>query len=79
MKLPLISLLENAGVKISRAEERITAVLADAVVAARLAVEAGAPLLKITRTIFDTKDRSVEHLVALYPPDRYQYSVSLGP
>jgi GntR family transcriptional regulator len=79
MRLPLISLLENAGVTISRAEERITAVLADPAVASRLAVEAGAPLLMITRTVFDTSDRSVEHLAALYPPDRYQYSVSLGP
>jgi GntR family transcriptional regulator len=79
MKRPLISLLENTGVTISRAEERITAVLADAVVAARLAVEAGAPLLMITRTVFDTQDQAVEHLTALYPPARYQYSVSLGP
>ena len=79
MRRPLISLLENTGVTIARAEERITAVLADAVVAARLAVDAGAPLLMITRTVFDTQDRSVEHLTALYPPERYQYSVSLGP
>ena len=79
MKRPLISLLENTGVTISRAEERITAVLADAVVAARLTVEAGAPLLMITRTVFDTQGQAVEHLTALYPPARYQYSVSLGP
>ena len=77
-KKPLISLLQNSGVEISRADERVTAVLADAVVAARLEVEPGAPLLKITRTVFDKNNRSVEHLVALYPPDRYQYSVSLG-
>jgi len=64
---------------VGRAEERITAVPADAVVAARLAVEPGAPLLMITRTVFDTKGRSVEHLTALYPPERHQYSVSLGP
>lgn len=75
---PLISLLESSGVKIARAEERVTAVLADAAVAARLEVEPGAPLLKITRTVFDKDNRSVEHLVALYPPERYQYSVSLG-
>jgi GntR family transcriptional regulator len=79
MRRPLISLLENTGVTIARAEERITAVLADAGVAARLAVDAGAPLLMITRTVFDTQDHSVEHLTALYPPERYQYSVSLGP
>jgi GntR family transcriptional regulator len=77
-KKPLISLLQKSGIKVSRAEERVTAVLADVVVAGRLAVEPGAPLLKITRTLFDNKDRCVEYLVALYPPERYQYSVSLG-
>jgi GntR family transcriptional regulator len=77
-KKPLISLLQTSGVKINRADERITAVTADAVVATRLEVDFGAPLLKITRTVFDKNDRSVEYLVALYPPDRYQYSVSLG-
>ena len=50
---------------------------ADAVVAPRLAVKPGSPLLQITRTVFDASDRAVEHLVAVYPPDRYTYSVSL--
>lgn len=78
MKVPLIALLEQQGITIGRAEERITAVLAEPAVAHRLAVATGAPLLMITRTVFDTGDRAVEHLVALYPPDRYQYAVSLG-
>ena len=77
-KKPLIALLERAGVTIGRTEEHITAVLADAVMAPRLAVNPGAPLLMITRTVFDADDRAVEHLVAVYPPDRYKYSVSLG-
>jgi GntR family transcriptional regulator len=79
MKRPLISLLEGAGVTFGRAEESVTAVLADTAAARLLAVETGAPLLMITRTVFDSNDRPVEHLVALHPPDRYQYSVSLGP
>ena len=77
-KMPLIALLERAGITIGRAEEQITAVLADSIMASRLAVSPGSPLLMITRTVFDASDRSVEHLVAVYPPDRYKYSVSLG-
>jgi GntR family transcriptional regulator len=77
-KRPLVALLERAEVTIGRAEEQITAVLAGDVIAPRLQVKPGAPLLKITRTVFDTSDRAVEHLVAVYPPDRYTYSVSLG-
>jgi GntR family transcriptional regulator len=76
-KKPLIALLERAGITIGRAEEQITAMLADAVVAPRLVVKPGSPLLRITRTVFDTSNRAVEHLVAVYPPDRYTYSVSL--
>jgi GntR family transcriptional regulator len=77
-KKPLIALLERAGVAIGRAEEQITAVLADDIMAPRLKVKPGAPLLMIHRTVFDASDNAVEHLVAVYPPDRYKYSVSLG-
>jgi GntR family transcriptional regulator len=76
---PLISLLESAGVAIGGSEERIIAVLADETVAGPLKVDLGTPLLLIKRTVFDTANRPVEHLVALHPSDRYQYSVSLGP
>jgi len=27
--------------------------------------------------VFDTSNRAVERLVAVYPPDRYTYSISL--
>ena len=74
----LVALLEDSGVKISRAEENITATLADEVTAPPLEVEVGSALLKITRTVFGEYDQAVEYLVALYPPDRYQYTVSLG-
>lgn len=77
-KKPLISLLQTCGVTVSRADEQITAVIADELIASRLEIGFGAPLLKITRTVFDDNDTSVEYLVAFYPPDRYQYSVSLG-
>jgi GntR family transcriptional regulator len=49
----LVALLEDSGVKISRAEENITATLADEVTAPPLEVEVGSALLKITRTVFN--------------------------
>ena len=75
---PLVSLLEDSGVKIGRAEESITATLADEVTAPALEVDVGSALLKITRTVFGENGQAVEYVVALYPPDRYQYTVSLG-
>ena len=77
-KEPLVSLLQQSGVSISRAEEQVTAILADDVAALCLKVNVGAPLLKIMRTVFDERNRAIEYVVALYPPDRYQFSLSLG-
>ena len=75
---PLVALLEASGVKIERVEENITATLADAHSAAALAVAQKSPLLKIARTIYDQDERPVEYLIALYPPERYQYTVTLA-
>ena len=74
----LISLLEEAGIRVDRAEERITATLADDASAPILEVSSGSALLKVMRTLYDQRDRPVEYLIALYPPDRYHYTVTLG-
>jgi GntR family transcriptional regulator len=76
--MPLIALLERAGITVGHAEEQITAVLADSIMAGLLAVKYGSPPLMITRSVCDASDRCFEHLVAVYPPDRYRYSVLLG-
>ncbi len=73
---PMISLLESGGMRVGRAQEQITATTANKAAAERLMVKRGAPLLMIVRTVFDTKGTAVEHIVALYPPSRYQYLVS---
>ena len=74
----LISLLEESGIRVDSAEERVTATLADKESAPLLEVSRGSALLKVMRTLFDQRERPVEYLIALYPPDRYQYSVTLG-
>lgn len=74
---PLLMLLEHCGVVVSRAEQTITAVVADAVIAQALEVEIGAPLLRISRVVYDQTDRPVEYIIALYRPDRYQFRMHL--
>ena len=74
----LLTLLERCGVEVSRAEQTITATLADAAVASRLKVDLGSPLLRITRIVYDQQDRPVEYIVGLYRPDRYQYRMALS-
>lgn len=74
---PLLELLERSGAVAERAEQAIGAVLAAPDAAAALGVEVGSPLLSLTRTVFDPADRGVEHLHALYRPDRYALRMDL--
>lgn len=74
----MIALLEERGVRVGRAEDHVTAASATMDIAARLDVTVGAALLQVTRTVFDQQGQPVELLIGLYPPDRYQYSVTLG-
>jgi GntR family transcriptional regulator len=75
---PLLSLLERSGVRVSRADQVITAKLADVQSARYLEVAVGTALLKITRIVRDQRGRPVEFITGLYRPDRYQYAMSLS-
>jgi len=75
---PLLELIERAGVKVSRAIQRIGAGLAVPEVATALQVNVGSPLLELIRVVYDGKGRAVEHLHALYRPDRYSVAIELA-
>ena len=74
---PLLALLERSGVVIERAWQRIGAVLATPDTARALKITAGAPLTELVRVVYDREGRGVEHLHALYRPDRYQLEMEL--
>lgn len=74
---PLLDLLERAGVKVEHAHQRISAGLATPDVAAALEVRIGTPLIELTRVVYDQSGRGVEHLHALYRPDRYSFEIDL--
>jgi GntR family transcriptional regulator len=74
---PLLSLLERSGVEIERATQEVTAVLASPEVAAALDVDVGSALLGMTRTVFAAGGGGVEHLSALYRPDRYALQMEM--
>lgn len=75
---PLLMLLEDAGVRIGRALQTISARLADAEAARHLDVQVGSALLAVTRLIHDEDERPVQWLHGLYRPDRYQYQMQLS-
>jgi len=74
---PLLELLERAGVKAERARQRISASLASSEVADALDVRPGSPLVELVRVVSDQDGRGVEHLHALYRPDRYALEFDL--
>ena len=74
---PMLSLLEASGVAVSSADQTISAKLADHAVAPLLGVEIGAPLLAVTRLVYDDDGRPVQLLRGLYRPDRYEYRMHL--
>lgn len=74
---PLLELLERTGVKIARARQRISAGLATPEVAQALDVRTGSPLIELVRVLSDRSGRAIEHLHALYRPDRYAFEMDL--
>jgi len=76
-KHSLLKLLQRSGVVIGKANQVITATLADQTTAPRLDTELGAPLLCLRRIVRDKQDKPVEFLTALYRPDRYQLEMTL--
>jgi GntR family transcriptional regulator len=75
---PILVLMEEAGVRVGRAEQTISARLADAELAQHLDVTVGSALLDVRRLIFDEEDRPVQWLQGVYRPDRYEYQMQLS-
>ena len=75
---PILMLLEESGVKVGRAQQSISAKLADAVIAPHLDVAVGSALLAVSRLIYDIDDNPIQWLHGLYRPDRYEYQMQLS-
>ena len=75
---PILVLMEEAGVRVGRAEQSISARLADAELAQHLDVSVGSALLDVRRLIFDEDDCPVQWLHGVYRPDRYEYQMQLS-
>lgn len=75
---PLFVLLERSGVHVDHASQIVSATLATKDTAAALDVSIGSPLISLNRVVFDRSGRGVEHLTALYRPDRYCIQIDLN-
>lgn len=77
-KKPILVLLEEAGMKLGRAHQTVSARLAGATLAAHLDVAVGAALLAVQRIIYDEQERPVQWLHGFYRPDRYSYEMQMS-
>lgn len=68
---------QQFGTMVLRAEEYIAAVTANKVVADALQIAIGSPVLEVTRTAHDIKDRVVELRVSHFRSDMFNYNVTL--
>ncbi|MCB2062312.1 MAG: GntR family transcriptional regulator [Novosphingobium sp.] len=75
---PMLTLIEEAGVKIGGAHQTISATLADASLSSILQVEIGSPILRVSRTVEDKNGRPVQHILAQFRPDKYQIRLDLN-
>ncbi|MEM7523004.1 MAG: GntR family transcriptional regulator [Pseudomonadota bacterium] len=75
---PLFRLLERGGVEVDSAAQTVTAALAGPEAASALEVSVGSALLSLTRVVRDADGRGVEHLTALYRPDRFRLEMTLS-
>lgn len=78
-RVSLNALIRRAGRRVARGEQTISAELAAPIVARRLGVKIGSPLISITRMMKDAAGEPIEHLHGLFPPERYQFRFSLKP
>lgn len=67
--------LRSLGVEVQHVDQVFSASAADAVIARHLKVAVGTPLLRVIRIATDVHERLVDHLLGLYRPDRFQYSL----
>lgn len=74
---PLLQLLEEIGAHPTRAEQVISARLADTQAAKALHVEMGTALLWVRRQVRDESGRVIEAIEAQYRPDMYEYQIAM--
>ena len=65
------------GIIADQSNEELTAVAADRRLTRVLAVKTGSPLLRRTRTVFDTRRQPMEYSIVHYRGDRFELSLTL--
>jgi GntR family transcriptional regulator len=73
----LYAILQRFGITYGSGEQTVSAAAADPIVAERLNVAIGAPLLKVTRMHYDAEARPIQHFELLAAPATYELRMPL--
>jgi GntR family transcriptional regulator len=78
-RIPMFQLLGRAGAHICGAEQLVSAVLAEPLVASRLGVKVGAALIDLRSLMTDQKGRAVEYVEMLAVPEHLKLRFTVHP
>ncbi|MBQ6564389.1 MAG: GntR family transcriptional regulator [Clostridia bacterium] len=70
-------LSEKKGIRVTRGEDTLEAVLADSTLEKMLDIARHSPAFKRTRIAYDQDQHRIEYSISYYPGERYKYSVIL--
>jgi GntR family transcriptional regulator len=70
---------QRLGCQISRAEQELDALPADAVAAQHLGIARDTPIIRARRVYYSAGDKPIQYLTVRYHPDRYRFIVDLVP
>ena len=73
----LLAIFRDLGIEVARAEQSISATLAEPAAAQALDIPVGSALLSLHRLVRDANGQPVEWLHALYRPDRFEYRMHM--
>jgi len=76
-RIPMFQLLGRAGARISGGEKIVSATLAEPLVASRLEIKVGAPLLEMRSMMLDQESRAVEYVEMLAIPERLKLRIQV--
>jgi GntR family transcriptional regulator len=74
----LYAILERFGITFDSGEQIVSAAAADPIVAERLNVAIGSPLVKVIRVHVDTTGRPIQHFELLAPPATYELRMPIS-
>ena len=77
LRTPILKLIKSAGYQLGKASQIVAAIVADPQLCSILGVEPRSALLRITRTVFDPREKPLLLTIAHYRSDRYQLRLDL--